>query len=231
MLTEIDRINLERKQEEEVVQQIRKMVKPKLKPIPIKPRRFECPPVRQTGSIAITFSDRVFTTPKRESQTEVEQNWLAAQREAKRSVGFAEEDLREEERDPNWLLLKGNEFYSHKNYKGAISAYSTGIKLNPNSVELHLNRAGAQLEENNYMRCAEDCSKALDLLEKQSLNKDDPTSFRNIRIRCLKRRGVALCKMGLLREAWGELHAAWEMDKTDKKLSQDMDEILKQMSD
>lgn len=229
MLTEIDRQNEERKRQErkveliredvvEIVQEQRKVLKPPLK---------ESPGIRKSGAISVTFTERVFPTPQRESQTNVEKSWMDSQLAMKKSVGFVDENLREEERDPVWLLAKGNEFFSHGNYLGAISAYSTGIKLDPKSIQLHLNRAGAQFREGNYIRCAEDCSKALQLLDNDV---DGDKSQKKMRIQCLARRGAALCKMGLIREGWGELHAAWQLDKSNDSLKQDLDEISKRLA-
>lgn len=52
-----------------------------------------------------------------------------------------DEDLRPEEKNPDYLLAKGLEFLRHKNYLGALSALSFAIKLSPNYVELYLRRS------------------------------------------------------------------------------------------
>lgn len=221
MLTEIDRQSRQREEREEIVEmvireEIQAPIKCAVKPQPIPKIR---PAIRESGSITVTFSDRIFPTPQRESQSQLEEEWLLKQLQAKRIVGFVEGDLREDERNPQWLFDKGNTFYKDGNYLGAISAYTTAIKLTPNAYQLYLNRAGAQYCEANYMRCAEDCSKALELLEPKVEPNKAP------RIQCLARRGAALCKLGFLKEGCGEMDAAWQLDKSNKSLREDLDQI------
>lgn len=234
MLKEIERQNELRKCQEEAIQSISETVIPiESSVVTRKHEKSGAVPsqIRKCGSIAVTFSERVFLTPKRESQTQLEEDWRSRQLEIKRSIGFVEDDLREEERNPEWLLAKGNEFYGHGNFLAAISAYSTGVKCsnkgNPLSVKLHLNRAGAHLGEKNYIRCVEDCSKVLQLLHEL----DSPMGNENIKIQCLARRGAALCKMGLLKEGYGELKAAWEMDKANTSLQEDMVNVANQLEE
>lgn len=68
-------------------------------------------------------------------------------------TGFCDDDLRPEERNPKWLLDKGNEFHQKGNYKAAISAYSTGINISKEPAILHLNRAVSHFAIENYNRC------------------------------------------------------------------------------
>lgn len=175
----------------------------------------EAPPVRKSASIEIQFSKRNFVTPKRESQDPAEQEWLAKQAAARREIGFVAEDLRPEERDPMFLKDKGDEFFRQQNFLAAISAYSTGIQIAGKCFELYLNRSAAQLALENYQRCAEDCSKALELLH--------PPVASNLkaRVQALARRGAALSKLGFVREALGEFVAAVKLDPTDDLLRQD----------
>lgn len=241
MLLDIDRQTEERRRQESTVQGIRKDVQaeivtshqPSLKlntnPPPLDPAA-----IRPAGAISVTFSQRSFVTPKRESQTQLELDWLTQQMEAKRSMGFVEEDLGESERNPVWLLAKGNHFYGHGNYLGAISAYSAGIKLNANSVELHLNRAGAQFCAKNYMRCAEDCSRALELIEMgegSTVTTTEEVKHKKWKIQSLARRGAALCQLGLLAEGYGEMEAAWLLDNTNISLKEDLEAIQRRLEE
>ena len=180
-----------------------------------KSRIADLPPVRKSATIEIQFSKRNFITPKRESQDHAEQEWLIKQTEARKSIGFVAEDLRPEERDPMYLKGKGDEFFRQKNYLAAISAYSTGIKLSNKCYELYLNRSAAQFVQGNYQRCAEDCSKALELL--------NPPVESNLkaRVQALTRRGAALSKLGFIRQAYDEFVAAIKLDPSDEVLRQD----------
>lgn len=121
------------------------------------------PAIRQSASIDVTFTKRKFVTPQRESQAHAEREWCLKQNEVKQNIGFSTENLSAEERDPKWLLNKGKEFYEKRNYLGAISAFSTGIKIAANSAELLLNRALAHFAIANYNRCVREISLCMQL--------------------------------------------------------------------
>ncbi|XP_054307939.1 dynein axonemal assembly factor 4 isoform X4 [Pongo pygmaeus] len=68
------------------------------------------PAPRSVGSIKINFTPRVFPTALRESQVAEEEEWLHKQAEARRAMNtdIAELcDLKEEEKNPEWLKDKG----------------------------------------------------------------------------------------------------------------------------
>lgn len=71
----------------------------------------------------------------------------------KNSIGFCDADLNDDERDPTWLLNKGNDFYGKGNYLAAISAYSSGLCIAKESPSLYLARAEAHFQLGNYKRC------------------------------------------------------------------------------
>lgn len=114
------------------------------KSIPVIPRP------RGTVTVEVEFTPREFPTPCRESRMEEENEWLKKQAEARRSAGFVSEDLRPEEKNPQYLLEKGNEFLKRGNYLGAISAYSFGIKLSEKYADLYTARARAQFAIGKY---------------------------------------------------------------------------------
>lgn len=182
----------------------------------------EAPSIRKSATIEIQFSKRNFVTPKRESQDPAEQEWLLKQAEARKTLGFVAEDLRPEERDPMYLKDKGDEFFRQQNYLAAISAYTTGIKLASKCYELYLNRSAAHLAQENYQRCAEDCTKALELLTPPV-----PSNLKS-RIQAFARRGAALSKLGFIRQAYGEFVAAVKLDPSNEILRHDA-EMLRAM--
>ncbi|XP_020710440.2 dynein axonemal assembly factor 4-like [Athalia rosae] len=171
---------------------------------------------RKTGTIDITFSERMFPTPARESHQVEEQEWLEKQAEARRQTGFIVEDLRPEELDPQWLKDKGDEFFKAGNYLGAISAYTHGIKLSSKMSSLYSNRSAAQYALGNYFKCTEDCSMALELMV--------PHCQGNLesRVKCHARRGAALCKLSSPQHGIPELEAALKLDPNNLTIKRDI---------
>nr|XP_031825942.1 dynein assembly factor 4, axonemal-like [Nomia melanderi] len=171
---------------------------------------------RKKGTIGVTFSDRKFPTPARESSRVEEEEWLKNQAEARRKTGFDSADLRPEERDPQWLQNKGDEFYKDGNYMAAISAYSFGIKISDKLASLYVNRSAAHYALENYCRCIEDCSKALELMEPKC------ESNRELRAWCHARRGAALCKLSSPQHGIPELKVALELAPDNERIKRDV---------
>lgn len=105
---------------------------------------------RQQKTLEVEFTNREFPTPSRESKLDEEQEWLSNQAAARRSCGFISEDIRPEERSPQFLKAKGDEFLKNKNYLGAISAYSYGIKISPKFVDFYIYRSEAHFQLGKY---------------------------------------------------------------------------------
>ncbi|XP_006613936.1 dynein assembly factor 4, axonemal-like [Apis dorsata] len=171
---------------------------------------------RKMGIINITFSERKFPTPARESSHVEEQEWLQKQAEARRKIGFDAKDLRPEERDPQWLKDKGDEFFKVGNYLAAISAYTYGIKISDKMASLYVNRSAAQYALGNYRRCIEDCSKALELMEPKC------ESNQESRARCHARRGAAFCKLSAPQHGIPELEAALKLTPDNESIKRDV---------
>ncbi|XP_066586953.1 dynein axonemal assembly factor 4-like [Prorops nasuta] len=171
---------------------------------------------RKTGKISVTFSERAFPTPARESRQLEEQEWLEKQAEARRQTGFYAKDLKPEEQDPIWLKDKGDEFYKAKNYLAAVSAYSHGIKLSPKMASLYVNRSAAQYSLGNYRRCTEDTSTALELMVPKC------EGNRESRAKCHARRGAALCKLSAPQHGIPELEEALKLVPNDEAIKRDL---------
>lgn len=69
------------------------------------------PPVRPYTEIKINFTPRRFITPKRESRSEDENEWLLKQKDIRKAMGFDEDDLLPEEKNPDWLKRRGDQFF------------------------------------------------------------------------------------------------------------------------
>uniref|UniRef100_A0A8C2EX47 Dynein axonemal assembly factor 4 n=1 Tax=Cyprinus carpio TaxID=7962 RepID=A0A8C2EX47_CYPCA len=119
--------------------QISKKQKPKDLPAP-----------RSAGCVKISFTPRVFPTALRKSRVPEEEEWLKKQAEARRAVDtdLAElDDLRKEERNPDWLKEKDC-IYLIKN---------TLLHIFVETVACHL-------KLRNLHKAIEDSSQALELL-------------------------------------------------------------------
>ncbi|KAF3854279.1 hypothetical protein F7725_022334 [Dissostichus mawsoni] len=83
-------------------------------------------------------------------------------------------DLREEERNPEWLKDKGDKCFASGDFLGAVNAYNLAIRLHSKIPALHSNRAACHLKLKNLHKAIEDASQALDLLTQPSLPTQQP---------------------------------------------------------
>nr|CAG5865214.1 unnamed protein product [Menidia menidia] len=184
-------------------------------------KQAEPPPPRPGGNIQISFTPRVFPTALRESRLPEEEEWLRKQAEARRSVISAAEelqDLREEERNPDWLKDKG-ECFGTGDFQGAVNAYSLALRLNPQLPALFSNRAACHLKLRNLHKAIQDASKALELLT--------PAVPANAaaRARAAVRRGSAFCELQLYAEGLLDYEAALRIDPQNEALRADAQRI------
>ncbi|KAK5868075.1 hypothetical protein PBY51_012520 [Eleginops maclovinus] len=180
------------------------------------------PAPRCTGNIQVKFTPRVFPTALRESRVPEEAEWLQKQAEARRSGNADVEelkDLREEERNPEWLKDRGDKRFASGDYLGAVNAYSLAIRLNRKIPALHSNRAACHLKLNNLHKAIEDASQALDLLT--------PAVVANAaaRARASARRGAAFCQLQLYAEGLQDYQAALKIDPHNAALQADTQRI------
>ncbi|KAM5337835.1 dynein axonemal assembly factor 4 isoform 3-T3 [Glossophaga mutica] len=126
------------------------------------------PAPRSIGSIKINFTPRAFPTALRESQVAEEEEWLHKQAAARRAMNTdipELRDLKEEEKNPEWLKDKGNKLFATENYLAAINAYNLAIRLNNKIPLLYLNRAACHLKLKNLHKAIEDSSKAYRIMK------------------------------------------------------------------
>ncbi|XP_021262866.1 dyslexia susceptibility 1 candidate gene 1 protein isoform X2 [Numida meleagris] len=157
----------------------------------------QLPAPRSGGTIKINFTSRVFPTALRESRVAEEEEWLQKQAEARRTISadLSElEDLKEEEKNPDWLKDKGNKMFATGNYLAAVNAYNLAVRLNNKLPLLYLNRAACHLKLRNLHKAIEDSSKALELLTPPVPDNE------NARVKAYVRRGTAFCQLELYAE-------------------------------
>ncbi|XP_043532981.1 dynein assembly factor 4, axonemal [Chiloscyllium plagiosum] len=180
------------------------------------------PDPRSAGNIEVQFTPRVFPTALRESLIAEEEEWLRKQAEARRAknANIPElKDLKEEEKNPDWLKDKGNKLFASGDYLAAINAYNLGIQLNNKLPALYLNRAASHLKLRNLHKAIEDSSKALDLLTPAV-----PDNA-NGRLKAHVRRGTAFCELELYVEGLQDFEAALKIDPNNKTIQDDAEKI------
>uniref|UniRef100_A0A8C6QHH9 Dynein axonemal assembly factor 4 n=2 Tax=Nannospalax galili TaxID=1026970 RepID=A0A8C6QHH9_NANGA len=180
------------------------------------------PAPRSVGSIKISFTPRVFPTALRESQVAEEEEWLCKQAEARRAMNtdipeFC--DLKEEEKNPDWLKEKGNKLFATENYLAAVNAYNLAIRLSNKIPLLYLNRAACHLKLKNLHKAIEDSSKALELLTPPVADNA------NARMKAHIRRGTAFCQLELYVEGLQDYEAALKIDPSNTVVQNDAEKI------
>ncbi|KAM6257648.1 dynein axonemal assembly factor 4 [Porphyrio hochstetteri] len=182
----------------------------------------QLPAPRSAATIKINFTSRVFPTALRESRVAEEEEWLRKQAEAQRTISadLSElEDLKEEEKNPDWLKDKGNKMFATGNYLAAVSAYNLAVRLNSKLPTLYLNRAACHLKLRNLHKAIEDCSKALELLTPPVPDNE------NARVKAYVRRGTAFCQLELYAEGLQDYEAALKIDPKNETIEKDAEKI------
>ncbi|NXX60834.1 DAAF4 factor, partial [Scopus umbretta] len=182
----------------------------------------QLPAPRSAATIKINFTSRVFPTALRESRVAEEEEWLRKQAEARRTVNadLSElEDLKEEEKNPDWLKDKGNKMFAMGDYLAAVNAYNLAVRLNNKLPLLYLNRAACHLKLRNLHKAIEDSSKALELLTPPVPDNE------NARVKAYVRRGTAFCQLELYTEGLQDYEAALKIDPKNKTIEKDAEKI------
>ncbi|XP_073443119.1 dynein axonemal assembly factor 4 isoform X2 [Dendrobates tinctorius] len=180
------------------------------------------PPTRKCGSIKIQFTPRVFPTAVRESRLAEEEEWLQKQAEARRAVNTDNldlQDLKDEEKNPEWLKDKGNKLFAAGDYLAAVNALNLAIRLNSKMPSLYLNRSACHLKLRNLHKTIEDASKALELLSPPV--PDNAAA----RLKAYVRRGAAFCELELYVEGLQDYEAAIKIDPTNINVKSDAEKI------
>ncbi|XP_068996130.1 dynein axonemal assembly factor 4 isoform X1 [Embiotoca jacksoni] len=181
-------------------------------------QRGDLPPPRRSSSIFVSFTPRVFLTALRESRVPEEEEWLRKQAAARRAVSGDDEDLKdlkEEERNPEWLKDKGDQRFLTGDFLGAVNAYNLSIRLNRRNPAVFSNRAACHLKMRNLHKAIEDASQALDLLT--------PPVAANAaaRLRASVRRGTAFLQLQLYAQGLQDFQAALKIDPQNEALQAD----------
>ncbi|NWS95286.1 DAAF4 factor, partial [Mionectes macconnelli] len=182
----------------------------------------QLPAPRSAATIKVNFTPRVFPTALRESRVAEEEEWLHKQAEARRviSADLSElEDLKEEEKNPDWLKDKGNKMFAMGNYLAAVNAYNLAVRLNNKLPLLYLNRAACHLKLRNLHKAIEDSSKALELLTPPVPDNEDA------RVKAYVRRGTAFCQLELYTEGLQDYEAALKINPKNKNIEKDAEKI------
>ncbi|KFO85087.1 Dyslexia susceptibility 1 candidate 1, partial [Buceros rhinoceros silvestris] len=182
----------------------------------------QLPAPRSAATIKINFTSRVFPTPLRESCVAEEEEWLRKQAEARRTVSAdlsGLEDLKEEEKNPDWLKDKGNKMFAMGNYLAAVNAYNLAMQLNNRLPLLYLNRAACHLKLRHFHKAIEDSSKALELLTPPVPDNE------NARVKAYVRRGTAFCQLELYTEGLQDYEAALKIDPKNRTIEKDAEKI------
>uniref|UniRef100_A0A8C5MC19 Dynein axonemal assembly factor 4 n=1 Tax=Leptobrachium leishanense TaxID=445787 RepID=A0A8C5MC19_9ANUR len=180
------------------------------------------PDVRATACINITFTPRVFPTAVRESRAAEEEEWLQKQAEARRAINLSDKelaDLKEEEKNPEWLKDKGNKLFAAGDYLAAVNALNLAIRLNDKIPALYLNRSACHLKLRNLHKAIEDSSKALELLTPPV--PDNAAA----RVKAHVRRGTAFCELELYVEGLLDYEAALKIDPSNQNVKSDAEKI------
>ncbi|XP_077330113.1 dynein axonemal assembly factor 4 isoform X1 [Lithobates pipiens] len=180
------------------------------------------PPTRKTGSIKIQFTPRVFPTALRESRLAEEEEWLQKQAAARRAINTDSleiQDLKEEEKNPEWLKDKANKLFAAGDYLAAVDALNLGIRINGKIPGLYLNRSACHLKLRNLHKTIEDASKALELLTPPV--PDNAAA----RLKAYVRRGTAFCELELYVQGLGDYEAALKIDPANPSLKSDAQKI------
>jgi tetratricopeptide (TPR) repeat protein len=125
------------------------------------------PPRTFSKAPPVVFTPRAFPTPLRESRAKEEDDWLAknySKIKEMRDAGKPSGPVSFMEKDATWLRSKADDFARVGDWDSACNAFTAAIEAGQPDAALLLNRASCHLRRYRAVRCAEDCTAALDVL-------------------------------------------------------------------
>lgn len=187
----------------------------------------ERPAMRNSNAaIKVAFTKRKLPTPAREDRDESFEKKYEQAKQLKelqiKEKNSSAEAAKEAQQTGLWLKEKGDKLFQSGNVTSAINIYTTSLKRDPTLYAAYLNRALCFLSKENFHKCIEDCTTALQLLSLSPLaeSKKEP-----IRLVALSRRGCALFCNGQPKQALEDYRSALEIEPEDAELQIDLKTI------
>jgi hypothetical protein len=197
------------------------------------------PPRAFNQKINITFTPRDRPTAARESEDEKYRNHMKRQRAIKASLDKLHDSKGVEEESAIFLKEKGNIFYKHEDYEGAINAYTSALELEPENIGCLSNRSACYLKLKKYEECMKDCDKAITTLKSikdefdHGANNAEPIRVPFTRahelalMKLLIRRGATQVANKKYQEALNDYTEALNFDKHNETILHDIEQIKK----
>ena len=119
---------------------------------------------RFASKIYFKNTPRLFKTPVRESTESREGAFIAKNRLHLKKNNLLNFDISDiSDYDPTWLFGKGKEFYRNKDFRSAISAFSSAYEADDTLVNSLYYRAACYFQLEQFGLCVKDCNVAFSL--------------------------------------------------------------------
>ncbi|KAJ3276207.1 Dynein assembly factor 4, axonemal [Terramyces sp. JEL0728] len=187
-----------------------------------------------TTTVSLSFSSRgpIPTTTARETEDE---KWMTRIKLIKAMHARNEENKTAEIKEgetSETLKTKGDNQFKLGNFDGAINAYDDSLTLDPLNYSCLSNRAACHLKKQDLENCIKDCTRALELVEreetilKDELKNDDGLSNSRLAIKAklYARRGSAY-SVSDLKKGLEDYEYALKMDPENENILQDVSQL------
>ncbi|KAJ3324462.1 Dynein assembly factor 4, axonemal [Boothiomyces sp. JEL0866] len=184
-----------------------------------------------TTNVSVSFSSRgpIPTTTARETEDE---KWMTRIKLIKAMHARNEENKTAEIKEgetSETLKTKGDNQFKLGNFDGAVNAYNDSLQLDPLNYHCLSNRAACYLKKQDLENCIKDCTRALELVEreetiiKDELKKDDGLANErlSIKVKLYARRGSAHSASDL-KKGLGDYELALKIDPGNSKIQEDI---------